>query len=341
MRYDRQIKLDEVGVSGQEKLHSASVLIVGVGGLGCPAAQYLAGAGVGKIGLMDHDKVSITNLHRQGLYNEDEIGKSKAIVAKEKLQRLNSEIELVAIEEALTIDNAEKLFREYDLIIDGTDNFETKYLINDACILEGKPWIYASIYKNEGQLSVFNYQNGPSYRCLFPKTTRQNISCETTGVLGVVPGIFGMLQAMEALKIILGIGEVLSGKLKLSNLLSGSEQILKLQKKQEEIDKIRENGIIPVKIECKISDESKLYLDIREIFEQPRITSEKVIHIPMSDLDERLWEIPKQEDVYVFCQSGKRSKKVVDLLKAEYGFDNLKNVEGGIETIISESTNGS
>jgi len=335
MRYDRQIKLDEVGVSGQEKLRNARVLIVGVGGLGCPAAQYLAGAGVGKIGLMDHDKVSITNLHRQVLYNEDNIGNSKALVAKEKLQRLNSEIELVAIEEALTIENAENLFHQYDLILDGTDNFETKYLINDACILASKPWIYASIYKNEGQLSVFNYENGPSYRCLFPKTTQQNISCEATGVLGVVSGIIGMLQAMEALKIILGIGDVLSGKLKLSNLLSGSEQILTIQKKQEEINKIRENGIMPVKIECKVRDESRLYLDIREIFEQPRINSEKVIQIPLSVLDNRMWEIPKEKEILVFCQSGKRSKKVVDLLKAEYGFDNLKNVEGGIETIIN------
>ncbi len=338
MRYDRQIKLDEVGVSGQEKLRNASVLIVGVGGLGCPAAQYLAGAGVGKIGLMDHDKVSITNLHRQVLYDENDIGNSKALVSKEKLQRLNSEIELVAIEEVLTIENAEKLFLQYDLILDGTDNFETKYLINDACILAGKSWIYASIYKNEGQLSVFNFENGPSYRCLFPKTTQQNISCETTGVLGVVPGIFGMFQAMEALKIILGIGEVLSGKLKLSNLLTGSEQILNIQKKQEEIDKIKENGIIPVKIECTIRDESKLYLDIREIFEQPRINSEKVIQIPLSDLDDRMWEIPKGKEILVFCQSGKRSKKVVDLLKTEYGFENLKNIEGGIEAIILEPT---
>ncbi|CAM4314027.1 HesA/MoeB/ThiF family protein [Gillisia hiemivivida] len=338
MRYDRQIKLDEVGVSGQEKLRNASILIVGVGGLGCPAAQYLAGAGVGKIGLMDHDKVSITNLHRQVLYNEDDIGKSKALVAKEKLQQLNSEIELVAIEKALTIENSEKLFSQYDLILDGTDNFETKYLINDACILTGKPWVYASIYKNEGQLSVFNYKNGPSYRCLFPKTTRQNVSCEATGVLGVVPGIFGMHQAMETLKIILGVGNVLSGKLKLSNLLSGSEQILNIQKKPEEIEKVKKNGIIPVKIECKISDESRLYLDIREIFEQPRINSAKVIQIPLSDLDERIWEIPKEKEISVFCQSGKRSKKVVDLLKAEYGFENLTNVEGGIETIISETT---
>ncbi|CAL65434.1 HesA/MoeB/ThiF family protein [Christiangramia forsetii] len=334
MRYDRQITLDEVGDSGQEKLSNSSVLIIGVGGLGCPAAQYLVGAGIGKIALMDHDKVSISNLHRQVLYNENDIGRSKAMVSQEKLQQLNSEIEIVAIDEALSIENAEKLFSQYDLILDGTDNFETKYLINDACILANKPWVYASIYKNEGQLSVFNYQNGPSYRCLFPKTTRNNVSCEATGVLGVVPGIFGMLQAMEVLKILLGVGNLLSGKLKISNLLIGSEQIMNIQKREKEIEKIRESGIIPVIIECKINDNTRLYLDIREIFEQPKITSEKVIQIPMSDLDERLWEIPKEEEIFVFCQSGKRSKKIVDLLKAEYGFENLNNVEGGIETII-------
>lgn len=334
MRYDRQIKLDEVGVSGQEKLRKASVLIVGMGGLGCPAAQYLTGAGVGKIGLMDHDKVSITNLHRQVLYDENDLGKSKALVAKEKLQRLNSEIELVSIEEALTIDNAEKLFSQYDFILDGTDNFETKYLINDACILAGKPWVYASIYKSEGQLSVFNYQNGPSYRCLFPKTTQQNVSCEATGVLGVVPGIFGMLQATEALKIILGVGKVLSGKLKLSNLLPGSEQILNIQKKQEEIEKVKRNGIIPMRINCEVKDSAKTYLDVREEFEQPKVNSAKVIHIPLGDLQQRSNEIPQQEEVLVFCQSGKRSLKAVEMLQKDFGFQNLINVEGGIETII-------
>ncbi len=334
MRYDRQIKLDEVGVSGQEKLRKASVLIIGVGGLGCPAAQYLAGAGVGKIGLMDHDKVSITNLHRQVLYDENDIGKSKALVAKKKLQILNSEIELVLIEEALTIDNAEKLFSQYDLILDGTDNFETKYLINDACILTGKPWVYSSIYKNEGQLSVFNYQNGPSYRCLFPKATRQNVSCEATGVLGVVPGIFGMLQAMEALKIILGVGWVLSGKLKLSNLLSGSEQIMNIQLNPEEIERVLRNGIMPVRINCEMKDSDKKYLDVREEFEQPKVNSANVIHIPLGELEQRMNEIPQQEEILVFCQSGIRSLKAVEMLQADFGFQNLINVEGGIETII-------
>ncbi|MBK5192470.1 MAG: HesA/MoeB/ThiF family protein [Flavobacteriaceae bacterium] len=335
MRYDRQIKLNAVGISGQEKLRNASVLIVGVGGLGCPAAQYLAGAGIGKIGLMDHDKVTITNLHRQVLYTESDLEKSKALVAKEKLQGLNSEIELIAIEEALTIENAENYFRQYDLILDGTDNFETKYLINDACILTGKIWVYASVYKNEGQLSVFNYREGPSYRCLFPKTTRQNISCEATGVLGVVPGILGILQAAEVLKIILGVGNVFSGKLKLVNIFSGTEQILNIQKKQEEIDKIRKQGIIPVSIACEVKDAGKTYLDVREAFEQPKVKSKNVIHIPFGDLQNRLNEIPQKEGVLVFCQSGKRSLAAIELLQKDFGFGNLINVEGGIETIIN------
>lgn len=334
MRYDRQIKLSEVGFSGQEKLQKTSVLIVGLGGLGCPAAQFLAGAGIGEIGLLDHDKVSITNLHRQVLYNELDVGKPKAFVAKEKLQQVNSEIKLVAIEEALTIENAEFLFSKYDLILDGTDNFETKYLINDASILTEKPWVYASVYKNEGQLSVFNYQDGPSYRCLFPKTTRQNVSCEATGVLGVTPGLLGTLQAAEALKIILEVGTVLSGKLKLINILTGMEQVMNIQKRFEEIEKIKREGIKPVSIDCEVKDESKVYLDVREEFEQPKVNSKNVIHIPLGNLRGRYKEIPNTKEVLVFCQSGIRSQKAVELLKKEFNFKNLKNVEGGIENII-------
>ncbi|SDR71177.1 HesA/MoeB/ThiF family protein [Gramella sp. MAR_2010_147] len=336
MRYDRQIKLDEVGVAGQEKLQKASVLIVGVGGLGCPAAQYLAGAGIGRIGLIDHDRISLSNLHRQLLFTEEDIGKSKAAVAKQRLQMINSKLEIDVFQESLNVDNAENLFQLYDIILDGTDNFETKYLINDACVLAGKPWVYASIYKNEGQLSVFNYQEGPSYRCLFPKTTKQNISCEETGVLGVTPGIFGIMQAAEILKIILGAGNVLSGKLKLINILSAQDQILSISKRPEEIEKIKNHGIIPMTIECKIYDETKIFLDIREIFEQPKVISEKVIQIPLSELEDRFEEIPKQEEVLVFCQSGKRSKKVVDLLSTAFDFKNLINVEGGVETILQK-----
>lgn len=333
-RYDRQIKLTEVGLEGQEKLRNAKVLIVGVGGLGCPAAMYLVGAGVGKIGLMDHDKVDMSNLHRQVLFQESDVGKSKAAVGKQRLEKQNSEVRFEVYKEPLTMANAENIIQQYDVVLDGTDNFETKYLINDACILADKPWVFASIYKNEGQLSVFNYQNGPTYRCLFPKSTRQNISCEATGVLGVLPGILGTLQVAEVLKIILGEGEVLSGKLKLINMMQASEQTIKINKRPAEVEKIRKNGIAPVYIDCDLKNKEQWYLDVREVFEQPKPKGKKVLSIPMGDLTARYQEIPNNQEVFVFCQSGKRSKNAIEILKNEFGFHNLKNVEGGIETII-------
>ena len=333
-RYDRQIKLTEVGSEGQKKLRNAKVLIVGVGGLGCPAAMYLSGAGVGKIGLMDHDKVDMSNLHRQVLFQESDLGRSRAVVAKEQLEKQNSEVQFEVYEEPLTIENAENIINQYDVILDGTDNFETKYLINDACILTDKPWVFASIYKNEGQLSVFNFEDGPTYRCVFPKSTRQNISCEATGVLGVLPGILGTLQAAEVLKIILGAGEVLSGKLKLINMMRASEQTIKINKRPQEVEKIRQNGIAPVYIDCDLKNKEQWYLDVREVFEQPKPKGKKVLSIPMGDLTSRYREIPDNKEVFVFCQSGKRSKNAIEILKNEFGFHNLKNVEGGIETII-------
>ena len=333
-RYDRQIKLTEVGLEGQEKLRNAKVLIVGVGRLGCPAAMYLVGAGVGTIGLMDHDKVDKSNLHRQVLFQESDVGKPKALVAKEHLEKQNSEVQFEVYKEPLTIANAEKIIKLYDIVLDGTDNFETKYLLNDACILADKPWVFASIYKNEGQLSVFNYKDGPTYRCVFPKSTRQNISCEATGVLGVLPGILGTLQAAEVLKMILRVGEVLSGKIKLINMMQANEQTIKINKRPEEIEKIRKEGIAPVYIDCDLKNKEHWYLDVREVFEQPKPKGQKVLSIPFNDLTSRHKEIPNNQEVFVFCQSGKRSKNAIEILKNEFGFHNLKNVEGGIETII-------
>ncbi|MBO0341164.1 MAG: HesA/MoeB/ThiF family protein [Bacteroidota bacterium] len=333
-RYDRQIKLTEVGPEGQAKLLNAKILIVGVGGLGCPAAMYLSGAGVGKIGLMDHDRVDVSNLHRQVLFQESDVGKPKALVAKERLEKQNSDVQFEVYKEPLTIENAEKIIQQYDVILDGTDNFETKYLINDACILADKPWVFASIYKNEGQLSVFNYEDGPTYRCVFPKSTRQNISCEATGVLGVLPGILGTLQAAEVLKIVLGAGQVLSGKLKLINMMQASEQVIKINKRPEQVEKIRKEGIAPVYIDCDLKNKEQWYLDVREVFEQPKPKGKKVLSIPLGDLTSRHQEIPNNKEVFVFCQSGKRSKNAIEILKNEFGFHNLKNVEGGIETII-------
>ncbi|RIV71326.1 HesA/MoeB/ThiF family protein [Flagellimonas aequoris] len=334
-RYERQIKLQEVGTEGQDRLSRAKVLIVGVGGLGCPAALYLSAAGVGTIGLMDHDKVDATNLHRQVLFQESDLGKPKAVAAAEQLSKRSSEVVFEIIQEALTQENAQSIIDRYDIVLDGTDNFETKYLINDACILSKKPWVYASIYKNEGQLSVFNHQNGPSYRCLFPKTTRQNISCEETGVLGVLPGMLGIMQATEVLKMILGNGEVLSSKLKVFNIFSGAEQTINIKKRQEEIEKIKMNGIVPVKVECTLKSEFLWYLDVRETFEQPKPNGNNILKIPMADLLVRHHEIPKDQEVLVFCQSGKRSQNAIEILEREFGFNNLINVEGGIETIIN------
>ena len=335
MRYDRQIALDDIGISGQEKLRNAGILIVGMGGLGCPAATYLAGAGIGRLGLLDHDSVSITNLHRQTLYAEADTGKKKVEVAAEKLRALNSEVCLEIYDERLTISNARQLIANYDLIIDGSDNFETKYLINDACLLEDKAWIYASVYKHEGQCSVFNYKNGPSYRCLFPKIARENISCEITGTLGMLPGIFGMYQAMEAVKIILGIGTILSGKLKIQNLMLQQDQLIEIKKRPEQITMILEKGIQSMATNYVLKDTDQFYLDVRELHEEPLIESKNVLRIPLQQLEERVEEIPKDKEEQGFCQSGIRSLRAKELLENKFHFGNLKNVSGGVQTIIN------
>ncbi|WP_299154080.1 HesA/MoeB/ThiF family protein [uncultured Christiangramia sp.] len=335
MRYDRQITLDDIGVSGQEKLQNASILIIGMGGLGCPAATYLAGAGIGRLGLLDHDSVSVTNLHRQTLYAEADIDRKKVEVAAEKLRALNSEVCLEIYDERLNTSNVRKLISNYDLIIDGTDNFETKYLINDACLLEDKTWIYASVYKHEGQCSVFNYNAGPSYRCLFPKIARENISCEIMGTLGMLPGIFGMYQAMEAVKIILGIGTVLSGKLKIQNLMFQQDQLIQIKKRPEQIAMILEKGIQSMVTNCTLKDTDQLYLDVRELHEEPLIESKNVLRIPLQQLEKRVEEIPKNKEIQVFCQSGVRSLRAKELLENKFHFGNLKNVAGGVQTIIN------
>src|SRR5690606_19253182 len=214
-RYSRHIILSEIGQAGQDKLLSAKVLVIGAGGLGCPVLQYLAAAGIGTLGIIDFDVVEISNLQRQVLFGTSSLGKNKAEAAKKHLEDLNPEISIMAYAEKLTYQNALELFKNYDIIVDGSDNFETRYLVNDACIITNKPLVFGAIYKFEGQVSVFNYQNGPSYRCLFPNPPQKDTvpNCSEIGVLGVLPGIIGSMQANEVLKIILGIGSTLSGKL--------------------------------------------------------------------------------------------------------------------------------
>jgi sulfur-carrier protein adenylyltransferase/sulfurtransferase len=333
-RYDRQIKLPGIGTDGQERLSSAKVLIVGVGGLGCPAAQYLVAAGTGTVGLMDYDQVDISNLHRQILFTEADIGKPKAEAAANALQKLNREVEITTYAEWLDRDNALSLFENYDLIIDGTDNFQTKYLINDACVLVNRPWVYASIYKFQGQLSVFNYQNGPTYRCLFPKSPSHNINCEETGVLGVLPGILGTLQATEAMKIILQLGTTLSGKLKIVDTLTMQDQIISFERDDEQINRVKDRGLALEAINCELQNNDLCFLDVREPFEQPNPVSKKILNIPLGQLGNRYHEIPKDQVVQVYCQTGIRSEKAVEFLSREYGFTNLLNVKGGIQSIL-------
>ena len=239
-RYNRHIIISEIGQRGQNKLSSAKVLMVGAGGLGCPVLQYLVAAGIGTIGIIDFDIVEKSNLQRQVLYGESSLGENKAIAAKTKLKDLNNEIEILAYPEKLTFQNAIDLFRQFDIIVDGTDNFETRYLINDACILTDKPLVFGAIYKFQGQVSVFNYKNGPTYRCAFPvKPIQSEIpNCSQVGVLGVLPGVIGTMQANEVLKIVLGIGDVLSGRLLCYDALTNQTSTIKLNRSDNEIQKV-------------------------------------------------------------------------------------------------------
>jgi molybdopterin/thiamine biosynthesis adenylyltransferase len=245
MRYDKQIALPEVGEAGQQKLAEAKVLVVGAGGLGCPALQYLAAAGVGTIGIVDGDVVNETNLHRQVLYTNPDVGKPKAAVAAERLKQLNPEVEIQTFPEFLTAANAMDIVANYDLIVDTTDNFAARYRINDVCVKLDKPFVYGAIHRFEGQISVFNYKGGPTYRCLFPdKPAESQIpDCNEMGVLGVLPGIVGTYQATEVLKVILEIGEVLSGKLMTLNLLTNSTRTFEFSRNDEQVQKAKEKGV--------------------------------------------------------------------------------------------------
>ncbi|WP_258105715.1 HesA/MoeB/ThiF family protein [Marinoscillum sp. MHG1-6] len=332
-RYQRQTTLDQVGASGQELLSEAHILMVGIGGLGCPASQYLVAAGIGKLTLVDHDEVSESNLHRQILFNLQDIGQSKVSVAAQKLRALNPHVQIQTINRPFTKENALELVREADLVIDGTDNLPTKYLINDACILEDKPMVFASVYKFQGQLSVFNYQGGPSYRCLFPDEDDTPDTCEEVGVLGVVPGLLGVQQAIEAMKIILKLGDVLSGKLKLIDTLTGEDQIIEFERNEEVIENVKLAGLKENLSYCKI-DRDDIYLDVRETFEQPRIDSGQVIEIPLRELINRHAEVPRQGKVVVCCQSGIRSRQAIAFLSNEYGYTNLVDLPGGVKELM-------
>lgn len=364
-RYSRHLLLKEVGEAGQEKLKAARVLVVGAGGLGCPVLQYLTAAGVGTIGIIDFDTVEATNLHRQVLFNDSMIGQNKASTAKKILSGQNPLINIYAYDYKLTSENALEIINTYDLIVDGSDNFSTRYLVNDACVILEKPFVYGAIYRFEGQVSVFNYRNGPSYRCLFPEIHKgaEIPNCAEAGVIGILPGIIGALQANEVLKIILNIGKPLSGKILFYNSLTNESNRITIQKNESEFMKIfnnkkdfhkkkydyacttnftdteniKINKISVNKLKKLIAQkEDIVIIDVRQPEEQPKLDKLNVLNYPVENILKYAYKIDKNKTTIVFCQSGQRSRAAIAQLKSKYGFENLLNLEGGINEWVKD-----
>jgi molybdopterin/thiamine biosynthesis adenylyltransferase/rhodanese-related sulfurtransferase len=357
-RYSRHLIMPEVALDGQKQLKAAKVLTVGTGGLGSPLALYLAAAGIGTIGIVDFDVVDESNLQRQIIHGTSDVGRPKVESAYEKIKDINPNVEVRVHEEALTSENALEIFEEYDVIVDGTDNFPTRYLVNDACVLLGKPNVYGSIFRFEGQASVFYAEEGPCYRCLYPEPPPPGLvpSCAEGGVLGILPGAIGTIQATETVKLILGIGEPLIGRLLLYDALGMSFRELKLRKDPncpvcgenptvtELIDyqefcgipqanaAEEENGVPEITVQdlkSKLDNEEDInVLDVREPHEY-EVANIGVRLIPLGELPQRLVELDQDEYVVIHCKTGARSARAVKLLQ-DSGFQNVYNVKGGI-----------
>jgi adenylyltransferase/sulfurtransferase len=357
-RYSRHLILPEVGMEGQLKLKASKVLAIGAGGLGSPLTLYLAAAGVGKIGIVDFDKVDLSNLQRQILHSTESVGTSKLESAKNRLLALNPEIQVELYETRLSSENALDILKDYDVVVDGTDNFPTRYLVNDACVLLGKPNAYGSIFRFEGQASVFGMPDGPCYRCLYPEPPPPGLvpSCAEGGVLGILPGIIGVIQATETVKLLLGIGEPLVGRLLLFDALQMSFKTLKLRKDPDcpicsshrtihrLIDYNQFCGVVPQPVQPHESDfeiepaelkslldrKDPLYLlDVREPHEWQICRIPGAHLIPLGQLPSSLNQLSTSDNLVVYCRSGVRSGKAVDLLKKS-GFRRVKNLVGGI-----------
>ena len=356
-RYSRHLIMPEVGMEGQRKLKSAAVLLVGAGGLGAPLAMYLAAAGVGRIGLVDFDVVDASNLQRQIIHSQDYLGKPKLESAKNRLQGLNPHIQIDTYETHLSAANAREIIGEYDIVADGTDNFPTRYLVNDACVMLSKPNIYGSIFRFEGQASVFHAQEGPCYRCLYPEPPPPGLvpSCAEGGVLGVLPGIIGTIQATEVIKLIIGRGEPLIGRLLLFDALRMRFRELKLRKHPdcpvcgahptitEFIDYEQFCGISPQadagdspdditvqELKAKLdAGEHPVLLDVREPVEYQICQLEGATRIPQGQLAEQLNRLNTADEIVIYCRSGVRSLQALDFLR-RMGFQRVKHLKGGI-----------
>nr|WP_068892531.1 HesA/MoeB/ThiF family protein [Pedobacter panaciterrae] len=338
-RYNRQILLPELGIEGQQKLKAAKVLVIGAGGLGSPVLLYLAAAGIGKIGVIDHDSVDESNLHRQILFNSTDIGKSKADTSVHKLQLLNPHVNFVSYPFKIDMDNANSLIQDYDLVVDGSDNFPTRYLVNDTCVALNKPLVFGSIFKFEGQVSVFNYKGGADYRSLFPEPppAGEVPNCDEGGVIGSLPGIIGSYMANESIKLLCGFGEVLSDKLLIINALDNSSLILNIGKSVNAIDSNStsdknfesvyesvapapsKNDYEEINLEIyehlKKKDPSLFLIDVREDFEFEEYNIGGS-NFPLYELNDHLHSIPEDKKIVLCCTSGFRSKIAYNLLKA-------------------------
>lgn len=366
LRYSRHLLIPEVGLEGQRKLKNASVLVVGTGGLGSPTALYLAAAGVGRIGLVDYDVVDFSNLQRQVIHGTSGIGSLKVDSARQRMLDLNPDIQVDVYNEPFTSANAMHIAADYDLIIDGTDNFPTRYLTNDLCVLTGKPNVYGSIFRFDGQVSVFDARQGPCYRCIFPEPPPPGLvpSCAEGGVLGVLPGTIGTLQATEALKLLLGIGEPMVGRLLLYNALDMSFEFVRLKKNpnckvcgphpevtelidyeafcgvpghdHEEDTATGAWDISASELEQRLHQGNHItLLDVREPHELEISALEGAANIPLGQLAGRLAELDSADEMIVFCKAGTRSARALELLLSA-GFRRVKNLRGGINAWARE-----
>lgn len=346
--YNRQLILNNFGVVSQLKLKQARVLVIGAGGLGCPVLQYLCTTGVGYIGIVDADVVSVSNLHRQILFGIDDVGKPKVEQAKLKLQQLNPNIEIEIYKENISIKNAISIIKHYDIICDCTDNFSARYLINDACVILNKPFVSASILRFEGQISVFNYHKKINYRDVFPEPPTNIPNCAEAGVIGVLCGIIGSLQANEVIKMITDIGETLEGRLVCYDALSNSMQSFKIKPSNISVTSLQENydvncdilsssvnEILPQQLKKMIDNQDDFQLiDVREQFEYDKVNIGGEL-IPLNLIIQNQRKILKNKKVILYCKSGARSIKAIELLQ-QYGFTNLYNLKGGILEYIKD-----
>lgn len=343
-RYIRQVALKEFGYENQLKMRDASVLIVGAGGLGIPILLYLNAMGIGTIGIVDDDKVTESNLHRQVIYKEEDIGKSKVDVVCKFLKRQNSETSLELFNTMLSKDNAMQIIEKFQVIVDATDNFPTRYLINDACVMLGKPIVYGALHGFEGQISVFNYENGPTYRCLYPMmpNSLEIPNCNDHGTLGITPGIVGTLQAMEVIKVICRIGDVLSGKLMIYNALTNKSYFMSFDRKEIEIESIQDDysvvcnlsNIKPAEFMSRYRKQNLQIVDVRTKEEFSDFNLDRSISIPLDRILDSFSLIDSGETVYVLCQSGIRSQKALALLLEKFPKIDAVQVEGGLNAIF-------